>query len=41
MQKIIDAEESDLFDVLGHVAYALLTVTRAVRADHARGVYQF
>ena len=36
MQKIIDAEKSDLFDVLAHVAYALPPVTREVRADHAR-----
>ena len=36
MQKIIDAENSDLFDVLAHVAYALPPVTRAVRADGAR-----
>ncbi|MGA3266483.1 MAG: DEAD/DEAH box helicase family protein [Verrucomicrobiota bacterium] len=36
MQKIIDAENSDLFDVLAHVAYALPPVTREVRADHAR-----
>jgi type I restriction enzyme R subunit len=36
MQKIIDAEKSDLFDVLAHVAYALPPVTRAVRADQAR-----
>jgi hypothetical protein len=36
MQKIIDAENSDIFDVLAHVAYALPPVTRAVRADHAR-----
>jgi type I restriction enzyme R subunit len=36
MQKIIDAEKSDLFDVLAHVAYALPPVTRKVRADHAR-----
>lgn len=36
MQKIIDAEKSDLFDVLAHVAYALPPVTRVVRADHAR-----
>ena len=27
MQKIIDAEESDLFDVLAHVAYAMPTLT--------------
>ena len=36
MQKIIDAEKSDLFDVLAHVAYALPPVTREVRANHAR-----
>ncbi len=37
MQKIIDAEKSDLFDVLAHVAYALPPVTREVRAGLARG----
>jgi type I restriction enzyme R subunit len=36
MQKIIDAEKSDLFDVLAHVAYALPPIPRAVRADQAR-----
>ena len=36
MQKIIDAEKSDLFDVLAHVAYALPTVTREVRAANAK-----
>ena len=36
MQQLIDAEKSDLFDVLAYVAYAMPTVTRAVRADHAR-----
>ena len=36
MQKIIDAEKSDLFDVLAHVAYAVPPVTREERADHAR-----
>ena len=36
MQKIIDAEKSDLFDVLANVAYALPPVTRSVRADFAR-----
>jgi len=36
MQKIIDAENSDLFDVLAHVAYALPTVTRAERAVYAK-----
>ena len=36
MQKIIDAENSDLFDVLAHVAYALPPVTREERALTAR-----
>jgi len=36
MQKIIDAEKSDLFDVLAHVAYAVPTVTRNERASNAR-----
>jgi len=36
MQKLIDAENSDLFDVLAHVAYALPTVTRVARAAKAR-----
>jgi type I restriction enzyme R subunit len=35
MQKIIDAEKSDLFDVLAHVAYALAPQTREERADRA------
>jgi type I restriction enzyme R subunit len=35
MQKIIGAENSDLFDVLAYVAYALPPVTREVRAEHA------
>jgi type I restriction enzyme R subunit len=36
MQRIIDAEKSDLFDVLAHVAYALPTLTRAERAAKAK-----
>jgi len=36
MQRIINAENSDLFDVLAHVAYALPTLTRAERAAHAK-----
>jgi type I restriction enzyme R subunit len=36
MQKIIDAEKSDLFDVLAHVAYALPTLTREERATKAK-----
>jgi type I restriction enzyme R subunit len=36
MQKIIDAEKSDLFDVLAYVAYAFPPVTREERATRAR-----
>ena len=38
MQKIIDAEKSDLFDVLAHVAYALPPLTREERAASAKVV---
>lgn len=37
MQKIIDAENSDLFDVLAHVAFALQPISREERASEARG----
>jgi type I restriction enzyme R subunit len=36
MQKVIDAENSDLFDVLAYVAFAMPPVTREVRASAAR-----
>lgn len=36
MQKIINAEKRDLFDVLAHVAYALPTLTREERAGNAK-----
>jgi len=36
MQKIINAENSDLFDVLAYVAYALPPVAREVRAANAK-----
>jgi type I restriction enzyme R subunit len=36
MQKIINAEKSDLFDVLAYVAYALPTLTRDERAANAK-----
>jgi type I restriction enzyme R subunit len=36
MQRIIDAENSDLFDVLAHVAYALPPLTREERAARAK-----
>ena len=35
MQRIINAEKSDLFDVLAHVAYALEPRTRTERAAQA------
>jgi type I restriction enzyme R subunit len=38
MQRIIDAEKSDLYDVLAHVAFALPPVTREDRAHRARSV---
>jgi type I restriction enzyme R subunit len=36
MQSIINAEKSDLFDVLAYIAYALPTLTREERAARAR-----
>jgi type I restriction enzyme R subunit len=36
MQKIIDAEKSDLFDVLAYIAYASPTLTREERATQAK-----
>jgi type I restriction enzyme R subunit len=36
MQRIINAEKSDLFDVLAFVAYALPTLTREERATRAK-----
>jgi len=36
MQKIINAEKSDLFDVLAHIAYALPPLTRDERAARAK-----
>ena len=38
MQKSINAEKSDLFDVLAHVAYALEPLTREERAGRAMAV---
>ena len=38
MQKIIDAEKSDIFDVLAYVAYALAPVTREARVARAKVV---
>ncbi|MEI6848970.1 MAG: type I restriction-modification enzyme R subunit C-terminal domain-containing protein, partial [bacterium] len=37
MQKIISAENCDLYDVLAHVAYATAPISRAARAEYARG----
>lgn len=36
IQKLIDAEKSDIFDVLEYVAYATAPITRADRVDGAR-----
>ena len=36
MQQTLDAENSDLFDVLAHIAYAMLPLTRRERSDNAR-----
>lgn len=36
MQRIIDAEKSDLFDVLAYISYAKTPQTREVRAVNAR-----
>ena len=36
MQQVIDAEKSDLFDVLAFVAYAMPTLTREERAANAK-----
>jgi type I restriction enzyme, R subunit len=36
MQKVIDAQSSDLFDVLAYVAFALAPQTRLERADKAK-----
>jgi type I restriction enzyme R subunit len=40
MQKIIDAEKSDLFDVLAYIAYARAPVSREDRATSARSQIQ-
>jgi type I restriction enzyme R subunit len=39
MQKVINAENSDLFDVLAHVAYALPPISREQRAASAKLVF--
>ena len=36
MQKVIDAEKSDVFDVLEYVAFAVVPITRAERVDGAK-----
>ena len=36
MQQIIDAQNSDLYDVLAYVAFALQPVPRTERAEHAK-----
>jgi type I restriction enzyme R subunit len=39
MQKIIDAEKSDIYDVLVFVAYALPGLKRQARAAHAKAAF--
>ncbi len=39
IQRLIDADHSDLFDVLAHIAWALPPVSRAARAAHARAQF--
>jgi type I restriction enzyme R subunit len=39
MQTIIDAEKSDIFDVLAYVAYASPTLSRQERAAQAKRGY--
>ena len=36
MQRAIEAEDSDLYDVLAYVAFCTAPIARVVRADHAR-----
>ncbi len=38
MQRIIDAEKSDLFDVLAYVAYALPTLTPLLRVKYHNSI---
>ncbi|NTU99183.1 restriction endonuclease subunit R, partial [Candidatus Falkowbacteria bacterium] len=38
LQKMIDAEQSDLFDVLTYVSFLTKPITRADRAEHAKEV---
>ena len=37
ISKMIDAEQSDLFDVLAYIAYALPTITRTERVESRKG----
>jgi type I restriction enzyme R subunit len=36
IQRVLDAEQSDLYDVLAYIAFALPRITRQERADRAR-----
>jgi type I restriction enzyme R subunit len=36
IQRALEAEQSDLYDVLGYIAFALPRITRKERADQAR-----
>lgn len=37
IKRMIDAEKSDLFDVLAYMAFSLSPLTRAERVEHGRG----
>jgi len=39
IQKIVDAEKSDLFDVMAHVAYAVPPKSREERAEQAKVIF--
>lgn len=38
VRRVIDAEESDLFDVLAYIAFALPTITRGERVEKRKGM---
>ncbi|HED17441.1 MAG TPA: restriction endonuclease subunit R, partial [Gammaproteobacteria bacterium] len=41
VSRVIDAQNSDLFDVLAYIAFALPTITREMRvASHREGIFQ-
>lgn len=38
LQKLIDAEKSDIFDVLAYIAFAIKPISREERAKHVKGL---